>query len=118
VAEVDLNRRDAVEDLVLLRRPVTEAANRLRSFPWDSDVEYVVLSDGDVRRVLDAFLDGQLEAHAISAWAEAVEGRDDIGIAEPHEHLLKDFIFDAANPEINGTMTIDKAMRWKATLDS
>jgi hypothetical protein len=111
-------RRTALEDLVLLRRPVAEAARRVRSFGWDSDFGYVILSRRDVDRVLDAFLRDQLDATSVEAWADAIESREDIAFESGFEDALKDLIFTMANPTLNGPISADAARLWKAGLQT
>jgi hypothetical protein len=115
---MDPTRLQALEDLVTLRTPIAEAAARLRDFPWDSEIEYVTLSRLDAERVLDAVIEDRLDAPAVCAWANAIEGRDDIGFDADHEDELKEFVFAMANPEINGRLSPEVASRWKARLRS
>lgn len=95
---------------------VSEALLRLRTFPWDSETELVTLTRGDALGLLDEYLRGELTRASFEAWAEAVEVRDDIGMEEGFEDLLRSFIFELANPEIDGQLTKSKAEHWKRRL--
>jgi len=118
MAEIDADRLEALEDLVLLRRPIADAVRRLREFCWDSETDYVTLTRRDVGRVLDAFLDRQLNTGAVTLWADALESREDIGFESGFEDGLKEFIFTAANPAINEPIDVETALRWKTALET
>lgn len=111
-----VDRAEALRDLVQLRTPVRTAADRLKSFPWDSDVHVVVLTRADARRLLDSYVRGELTASAVEAWANAVEGRDDIGFELGFEGLLKQFLFDLATPELATPLTHGTATDWLSRL--
>jgi hypothetical protein len=115
VTEID--RTQVLQDLLMLRTPVPEAAQRLKEIPWDSDVGLVTLTRTDGRRLLDAYLDGSLGDEAVEQWANAIEGRDDIEMEEGYEALLKDFVFELATPEITRRITRSTATEWRRRLD-
>ena len=107
----------ALEDLVSLRVPPAEAQRRLRAFGWDSDDELVTLTRRDLLRLLDEYLLGNLTNDDVEHWANAVEGRDDIGFEEELEAVLKDMVFQLAAPEITAPLTPAAALEWKRRLD-
>ncbi len=94
-------RLDAVRDLVELRVPVAEAVSVLRGFPWDED-ELVDLDVAHVTAALAAYDAGALDATDLEAWADAVEGRDDIGRTAGQEQLLNDVLMALSSPELFG----------------
>jgi hypothetical protein len=94
-----LNRRaELLGDLLMAARPIAAIAEELREFGWDSDEELVILDRTHVIAILDDYLAGRREAPEVCSWAEAIEGRDDIGLAEECHTVLKDVIFQLANP--------------------
>ena len=66
-------------DLVELARPLDEISINLRRFPFDCDFPLVILERRHIAAVLRRFVDGQLTGLDIEKWANAIEGRDDIG---------------------------------------
>lgn len=94
-------RRATLLNLIELRVPLTAALNAVRRLLWDSDAELVILRVADVRHALTEFRDERLTANDIEQWAEAVEGREDIGFEPGQEDRLKHFLFEAANPELS-----------------
>jgi hypothetical protein len=107
----------ALEDLVSLRVPPAEALQRLRAFGWDSDEHLVTLTREDLQRVLDRFLQQKLSAAGVELWANAIEGRDDIGFEEGFEAIIKDTVFQLATPEITKTLTMTAAQEWRHQLE-
>jgi hypothetical protein len=108
-------RTDILNDLVSLAGPVHSFRDELRVFGWDSD-ELVVLTAADALDVLDRFDRGYVEADECAAWAETLEGRDDVGLEAGHEEGLKSLLFEISTPEINGPLTHDSVGRWRARL--
>lgn len=112
---MDVNQRRAVvADLVGIRKPVEQAAARLREFPWDSDEELVVLGPAEMRAALRKFIDGTISASDLEAWANAVEGRDDIRF-EPAGII--DLITEIANPILFSPITIPSMRALLARID-
>jgi hypothetical protein len=115
--EMATRRAAVLRDLVELRIPPTEAAHSLRSFGWDSCRELVTLGRLDARRVLDQYSRGDLNAEDCARWADALEGREDLAFEAGFEDLLTNFLFEVANPEINGSLSVQFVERWRAALD-
>ena len=101
-------RTDLLEQLIKLERPVEDVLSQLRAYPWDSD-PLVQLTVDAVVSVLRRYMLGEIEAQAVAAWADAIEGRDDIGLVSKHRQSLKEVIWELANPEANGPITRDRA---------
>ncbi len=108
----DEDRIKAIQDLVKLRTRLPDAISRLKQFPWDSEVELVTLTRTDARRVLREYLEGPLSADSVEEWANAVEGRDDIGFEKGFEALLKDLVFELATPDLTQRITPLRATEW------
>ncbi|MNT14703.1 hypothetical protein D3C72_1497180 [compost metagenome] len=62
--------------------------------------------------VLHRFLLGELEAQEVEDWANAIEGREDIGREAGFEDLVNAMLFDLANPLLNQTLTKETAAAW------
>lgn len=109
-------RRSALQDLVQLRLPLPLAISQLRGFPWDSDEELITLTGDDLDRVINKCKHGELSSSEVEGWAEAIEGRDDIGY-EPHlAQALRQVIFALANPQLAGRLEADLASQWRKRL--
>jgi hypothetical protein len=62
------------------------------------------------------YLAGELSAADLQLWAEALEGRDDLGFHSDCADRLKDFLFEFATPEVNEPITRQLAERWLSQL--
>jgi hypothetical protein len=91
--EMRMRRAEAVRDLVELRVPVERAVAELARFPWDSAVELCVLGRVDALRLLERYQRHELTVAECQRWAEALEGRDDVGLEAGFEDRLKEFLF-------------------------
>jgi len=101
------SRATLLGELVRLDRPVDRIVHEIGAFGWDSDVELFLLEKQHIRNVLARFLKGDADVSAtiVRDWAEAIEGRDDIGFEDGSEELLKTILFDLANPAITVSLT-------------
>lgn len=110
-------RLDHLESLLRFNRPVEDSLCALKAFGWDSEEELVVLTRGHLRNVLQRFLANEIKHTDVEQWADAIEGRDDIGVDEEAHNTLLEAIFELANPSINGPLTTEKAQQWLALLE-
>jgi hypothetical protein len=110
-------RYDALRDLIAAREPIEQTLGHLRTFPWDSERVLVVLDRSGVAGVLRRYLRAELSAEQCVAWADAIEARDDIGFEPDWVELLKQFIFELANPELAGQLSHDAAHGWLRLLE-
>lgn len=106
------DRASILQDLVQFRRHLDELESELADYDWDSQQRLVVLSRADVSSVLSRYVDNELDTDQCRDWAEAILGRDDIGMEHEHEPVLKDLLFQISTPEINQPMTPALAREW------
>lgn len=98
-------RRKAVQDLVDFQMPVADALEALRPFGWDCHEELVIIDASNVIAILRRYLAGSANPGDIVAWADGVEGRDDLGYEEAKHHQILNAVFVLANPQINGELS-------------
>jgi hypothetical protein len=111
------DRTRALRALVQLQGELGAAITALAPYPWDSVDELVTVTRNDLVRVLRGYLNGELTARDWERWAEALEGRDDIGFDEGSGELIKEFIFESATPEIFEPLTPQLAREWLSRLE-
>jgi hypothetical protein len=111
-------RNELLESLLCLARPTPEIVSDLASYGWDSEDRLVTLTRAHVVAVLRRFLSGDLAQDQVEEWANAVESREDIAIETAAERLLRDAIFELANPVLTRELTADLAADWIAALES
>jgi hypothetical protein len=110
-------RRDAILDVVKLRKPLLTAVEVLRTFPWDwADLPLAELTVSDVCHAIDAYLAGELDAQDLSFWANSVEARDDLAVSPSSADVIREILFELITPEINFEITQEQAGRWKQRL--
>ena len=68
--------------------------------------------------ILRRFKSGGLDAEDVENWANAIEGRDDIGFGDDNYGILKEVIFSLANPGLKGALTAKIADCWIERLDA
>lgn len=108
-------RQAAVENLVHLRVPVDQAVSVLTTFPWDSEQELVTVGIAEVETALNRFVEGDLSADELEAWANGIECREDI---EFRPSGVIDVITEIANPVLFSALDNKTARELLARLDS
>ena len=72
----------------------------------------------DALRVLRGYTNGTLSSEDVQRWAEALEGREDLGREAGFEEPLTEFLFEIATPELAGPLTPELAQHWMTTLSA
>lgn len=81
----------------------------LESFEWDSEQELATLNVVDMARMLEGYLSSFVSQSEIEEWANLIEGRDDIGFEKENELVLREVLFEIANPELTKPLTLQSA---------
>lgn len=103
-------RKKALEALLGFEQPVELLRTALAAFSWDSDTELAFLSVGHAANILNRFVSGRAAAIEVENWANAVEGRDDIGFESPNEDMLRELVHELANPLLTQPLTRERAI--------
>jgi hypothetical protein len=108
-------RRLLLRELIELSAPVNDTRSALSDYDWDSDplVEFTV---ADMVGVLDRYLTGGLSPKQLELWADAIEGRSDIGLEPGAEEQLKQLLFEISTAEINFAITEAQVSAWRRQL--
>ena len=110
-------RKRALEALLGFEQPLEQVKGVLSTLPWDAHVELVTLSIRHVAKVLDQFLAGRATPEQVESWANAIEGRDDIGLEATNEAPLREFIHELANPLLTQPLTRQSASELLKRID-
>ncbi|RLC12083.1 MAG: hypothetical protein DRI57_18120 [Deltaproteobacteria bacterium] len=113
-----MTRKQLLEALLVSEAPVASLLTALAEFGWDCEEEPVLLRCDHVAAMLRQFLSGEISGRDVSDWADAVEGRDDIGSDEGDEDILTDVIYELANPELTRPLSPETAAEWTFHLGS
>jgi hypothetical protein len=116
--QLQRQRTEALRDLINLRVPVEQAEAALADFGWDSDDDLDTLTRADAIEILRRYQAGELTATDCQRWAEALEGRDDLGFEDGWEDTLKELLFEIATPDLAEPLTPEFAHRWASRLSS
>lgn len=97
-------RAELLRALIAYEQPIEPVLAELRAFGWDSQRDLEVVSRGDIVRMLDKYLAGEIAAADLTDWADLIECREDIGFGSKEEAPLSDAIFELANPNLRGVV--------------
>lgn len=106
------SRVELLTALLGFREPVSALAQELSAFGWDSADELVALHRRDISAVLRRFMDGEITKQDVTDWANAIEGREDVGYEAGSEPIVRDAIYELANPELTRAVSPDAAKEW------
>ena len=111
-------QKQALESLLAFEQPLKPLISALGAFPWDSDAELALLSVDHITSLLHRFATGRTTGIELEAWANAVEGRDDIGFEPPNHDLLRDLLHELANPRLTRALTRERAVELLKNIES
>jgi len=101
-------RMALITELITLSRPLDDILRDLARHSGDPDAELANVERGHVVSMLERYLSGELDEATVEEWADAIELRDDIGLAE-NDKLLQQALFDLANPPVAEPLTAPRA---------
>ncbi|MBO0751273.1 MAG: hypothetical protein J2P53_04135, partial [Bradyrhizobiaceae bacterium] len=89
--------------LIRFDAPLADIEAGLATLGWGSK-PVVTLTREHIKHILQRFASGEIDAATVEAWANLVEGRDDIQFEHGHEQVVADVVFDLANPVLQGKL--------------
>jgi len=98
-------RIEILKDLVTLKSDSRQLEKKLAQYPWDMDEPLLILHKEDVIAVVQRCLNKEISFKDLNDWADVIELRDDIDFEDEE---VKQLIFELANPEINGALTLER----------
>jgi hypothetical protein len=107
-----------LNQLIARERPPAGLLRDLASFGWDLEERLAILAREDVSRILSGFLTHDISAKDVEEWANALEIREDVGLEHGYGELLKEVIFELANPLLTEPITHDRVKRWIELLET
>lgn len=94
-----------------MKRSPAIVRSELAVFPWDSE-ELVDLGASALAEILQRYLAGYVSPVDLTEWADAIEGREDIGFRSPKGRMIKEIIYEIANPDLELPVFRDRAGIW------
>jgi hypothetical protein len=101
-----------LHSLLDLEKPTSQIVPSLNACGWDSDRELLTLTRHEIAMVLRRYLNNQLSAKEVEEWANAIEGREDVGYESDFERLLDEAIYQLANPVLTLPLSHQVAKEW------
>lgn len=93
-----MDRKILLQKLIKLDGSLETILPLLRLFDWDSDHSLVILQRKDIIVILQKYLENKLTAPDVEKWANAIEGRDDVGYEDGYTPIILSAINQLANP--------------------
>lgn len=97
-------RVEVLKDLVTLKSDSSQLEKELAQYPWDMEEPLLILRKQDIIAVVQRCINNEILFKDLNDWANVIELRDDIGFEDEE---VKQLIFELANPEINGVLTLE-----------
>ena len=104
-------RRQLLYALVTLSQPLERIAKELSLFEWDYEGEPVIIEPIHIVSVLNRFLSGDFSAKQLEDWANMIECREDLDYDESNQEQMKQVIYELANQDTEGQITIERCKR-------
>jgi hypothetical protein len=104
-------RQQVLQALVTFSQPLDILTQALNQFEWDYEGKPVIIEPFHLVSVLNRFLSHQLEASQIEKWANLIECREDLDYEAANQEQLEQVIYELANPEIEGPLTIERCQQ-------
>lgn len=101
-----------MNQLIKFQTKGADIINDVKALPWDMEQELATLRRDDVTSVLKRYLAGELDRADLEVWADLIEGREDIGLERGYDDVLKDIIYELANPTIMPEFSRARAEEW------
>jgi hypothetical protein len=89
--------------------PVAESIANLAEFPWDCELDLIVLTPEDIGRVFALLGRGAVSTSDVETWANALECREDVGYANL---AIKDLLHVLANPSLTEPLAPKMMSTW------
>lgn len=96
------DRTALVLELISQPKEVAAILQELAEHGWFCEKHLAVIGKGHVLAVLKQFESGQLSAAELSAWANAVGGRTDLGFEFGADGVVEESLYWLAHPETSG----------------
>jgi hypothetical protein len=99
-------RKEILKELVRLSTNLDSIKSDLSKFSWDSEEELYIINKDDIQYILSRYLSFEIDNIQLEDWANAIEGREDIGYENEE---LEDIIFKLSNPMLHGEISFEQA---------
>ena len=102
-----------LNDLIGLKGELSNLKLELSEYAWDSESTLLTISKSSFISVAHRYLNDSLSDLELEDWADTIECRDDIDF---DSELIREYIYELANPSINGKITKGKVTKMVSDL--
>ncbi len=95
------NRTALLNNIIRMRPSYDEDISAVKKMPWDCEHFLVEIEVRDLLHALRLNIDRKIPFSKLSMWANFLEIREDISLEKNNEELIRDVIFELANPELS-----------------
>ena len=96
--------------------PIEPTLAALREYGWDTDAGLATLGTQQMLNMLQRYLDDEITADQLTDWGDLIECHDDISYEPAYDSLLKQIIFEIANPNLNSEISQEVAQNMRHRL--
>lgn len=104
-----MSRSELINKLLNMTSSVSGITEELNKFGWDSDEELGNLKRQHLLNVLEKYQKEKIDEAEVEEWANAIEGREDIGRETSYEDLINQVLYELANPYITEPLSKERA---------
>ena len=105
------DRTSLVLDLIQKPEMANAILSELSEYGWHCEEQLAVVTKQDVLSVLKQFDNGSLSSVEVTAWANSVGGRPDIGYEFGADGVVEESLYWLAHPEINWPLDVELHLR-------
>jgi hypothetical protein len=102
--------------LIRCELPIEPTLAALREYGWDTDAGLATLGTQQMLNMLQRYLDDEITADQLTDWGDLIECHDDISYEPAYDSLLKQVIFEIANPNLNSEISQEVAQNMRHRL--
>ncbi|QKX03577.1 hypothetical protein HN014_01160 [Aquimarina sp. TRL1] len=99
------DRKEILKDIILINGDLSLLEKELSPYSWDVEESLIVLKGIDFVTLFKKSIEDKVTFESLVKWANLIECRDDIDF---ETDVLQEYIFEIANPEINGELTRER----------
>jgi hypothetical protein len=109
-------RQEILMRLLTFAAPIELLEHDVRALSWDYPEEDIVLLTPTMAvAAIDQAINGEMPIEDLFRWAELLEAREDVGLVGGQQGNLREFLFQASNPEIND-VDMPRLINWRNSL--
>lgn len=101
------DRTELVLELIVNPKSVNTVLSELTEYGWYCEKHLAQVTKANVLEVLKQFKAGTLTVEEVTAWANSVGGRTDIGFEFGADGAVEESLFWLAHPNISGPVSAD-----------